>query len=301
MERTWEKGDVIIFKADDDWLSKAISWFTQSDVSHAAMVYSEDSIVEMGASGIGVHQMVLSEGDEVYLLRHTSNLNVDPLIQTANHYLKAEIRYDFPALVILAGLLIYRRIIPTSRLADITERILKNAALKVDEMIDDALYHSSEKALVCSSLVYQIYYDCGSDYQIIIENGNLTERTPPTINSIRLIDFVAKYSDNISSTSFSHSSRFLREQNELKETDYRELYFSLYGSELIATEPPAYHSLLAPAFYFLSELERLLELLHCDIPLDALFVTPGDLAHHAVNLEKIGTFNIERLHQKNEK
>ena len=43
-------GDIIIFDGGDNWVSKSICWLTNSTVSHAAMVYKEQKIVEMEKS-----------------------------------------------------------------------------------------------------------------------------------------------------------------------------------------------------------------------------------------------------------
>ena len=47
-------GSVVVFKAGDNWVGKAIAWLTDSDVSHAAMMLENMAMVEMGASGIRV-------------------------------------------------------------------------------------------------------------------------------------------------------------------------------------------------------------------------------------------------------
>ena len=49
---TMKPGDVIIFEAGDSWLSKCIAKLTNSTVSHAAIRYSGDKMIEMGRNGI---------------------------------------------------------------------------------------------------------------------------------------------------------------------------------------------------------------------------------------------------------
>lgn len=303
MKQTLNKGDIIVFKAENDWLSKAIAWFTKSDVSHAAMAYSEDSIVEVGANGIGVHKVDISEGENVYVMRLSSHPDATPLINTANAYLDAKVRYDFPALFILAGLLIYRRIIPTNKLLRITNRIISACGLMLDEMIQHAILHHPDRAMVCSQLVYQIFYDCGGEYRIQIVNGSVQNSALQEDASIRLCDLLSEsktLAKEEADTDVMKSSLTPEETKELA----KELYDALCETEphnkenlihLTVAETSQINSTLSAAEQFLSKLENFLHLIKCDMPLDAMFVTPGDLVYHAVNLKQEGTLSLERI------
>lgn len=303
MKEPLTPGDVILFKAEDDWFSKAICWFTQSDVSHAAMVYSNDSIVEVGAYGIGVHTVETNNGKGVYVKRLSPAKDPAPLLQAADAYLTAEIRYDFPALFLLAGLLIYRRIVPSSRLFDITSRILAAACLKLDEMIQHAILHNPDRAMVCSQLVYQIFYDCGEDYRIEIVDGCVWNSisAPKVSHSIRLFDLLAENEENVPSATLCET---LNSQeiftDEARDEFAKELYLALCESEKMEMENALLQkeklsSVLSIAEGFLSRMKHFLELIKCDIPLDAMFVTPGDLMDHAPNLELVKTLALERV------
>lgn len=315
MKQTLKKGDIIIFKAEEDWLSKAIAWFTKSDASHAAMVYSEDSIVEVGAYGIGVHKVNFSDGDGVYVMRLTCEPDSAPLIRSADAYLNAKVRYDFPALFILAGLLIYQRITKSSRLLNAANRLLAAAGVKLDKMIQQTLLHHSEPAMVCSQLVYQIFYDCGEPYRIQITNGCvLTLQTEnKESSSIRLFDLLP-HAPNFSNSfypEFTASDLYtdLSLPSVLTDGDIddivKEFYFALCESEntdlsnntdLKEQISSDLSSTLALAEHFLSSLQHLLQLLDCKLPLESMFVTPGDLVYHAENLKNMGTLELTRLH-----
>lgn len=314
MKQTLNKGDIIVFKAENDWLSKAIAWFTQSDVSHAAMAYSEDSIVEVGAYGIGVHKVDVSKGDEVYVMRLSSRPDPAPLIASADNYLDAKVRYDFPALFILAGLLIYRRIVPTTKLLDITYRILSAAALMLDEVIQHVVLHHSDQAMVCSQLVYQIFYDCGGEYRIQIVDGCLQSSpiSKDISGSVCLCDLLPEtktMSDSIAAQIpakekfLSPSTTYPLTQNEMNELA-RELYTALcetsqhaleISDSLTETENPDMVSTLSAAEHFLSKLKDFLELVKCDMPLHSMFITPGDLVYHAANLDQVDTLSLNRI------
>lgn len=311
MKQTLTKGDVIIFKAENDWLSKAIAWFTQSDVCHAAMAYSENSIVEVGASGIGVHKVEITDGDNVYVMRLVSEPNPEPLIASADAYINAKVRYDFPKLFILAGAIIYRRIIPTTDVLHVSNEILTVCTFMLDEMIQHALLHHTDQAMVCSELVYRIFYDCGGEYEIQIVdgclwNGHITE---DIVDSIRLYDHLS--AKNINTNSFTddltlpekeHTSSFPSPE----ETEYlaEKLYTALCQSEIQLQENQSIKnkaaalnlsSTLSKAENFISKLKYFLDLVKCDLPIEAMFITPGDLVYHAENLKKQGSLYLERI------
>ena len=93
----------------------------------------------------------------------------------------------------------------------------------------------------------------------------------------------------------------------------RELYEALTEAESLAgnaaesgatadnaaeSEPPAALELTATlgwAGAFLDKMEQLLEQVHLDIPLPALFITPADLYQRAANLELVGDFHVTRV------
>lgn len=311
MKQTLTKGDIIIFKAENDWLSKAIAWLTQSDVCHAAMAYSEDSIVEVGASGIGVHTVEITDGDNVYVMRLVSEPNPEPLIASADAYINAKVRYDFPKLFILAGAIIYRRIVPTTSVLHISNEILTVCTFMLDEMIQHALLHHTDQAMVCSELVYRIFYDCGGEYEIQIVdgclwNGHLTE---DITDSIRLHDYLS--AKNITADSFTNDLTLPEKDYQLsfptpEETEHlaERLYTALCQSEIQLQEnqsirneatTPAFSSTVSKAENFISKLKYFLELVKCDLPIEAMFITPSDLVYHAENLKKQGSLDLKRV------
>jgi hypothetical protein len=172
-EEEIKPGDIMIFEAGDDFIGRSIAWLTDSTVSHAAMVYGDDEIVEMGANGIVTNGFRLDEkGKKAYLLRLNASPDAAPLINAATVYLDAGTEYDYPALFMLAGLLIYRHVRPTPRWQKVTDAILSRACLQLDKMIKQA---NKKNAMVCSQLVYQCYLDCGEDYAILMSDDFLAD------------------------------------------------------------------------------------------------------------------------------
>ena len=155
--------------------------------------------------------------------------------------------------------------------------------------------------MICSQLVYQIYYDCGENYRIQIENGAVfnSQLTAGPADSICLVD-LAKVGKRTPADMFMASSDEVSVSNQ----DMKEFYELLCASEQkndkaapdIIIASVEMDKTLALTVKFLDLLERLLESAHYDIPLEALFVTPGDLVYHAVNLENEGTIDLQRVH-----
>lgn len=296
------QGDIIVFKAEDDWLSKAIAWFTQSDASHAAMVYSEDSIVEVGAYGIGVHKVTAVPGDGVYVMRLCQQLPAAPLVESADHYLSAEVRYDFPALFILAGLLIFRRIMPDTRVFHAVYDVLLLASVKLDEAIQKKLLHKDSPAMVCSQLVYQIFNDCPEPYRIQIENGCVVpENDMGQQLGIRLYDMLTEENETGVWKALEITedmASYIEDEQYLAKKLYEVLQQAKEeNTDSLTLKPGKKEEVLDLAKHFVKGLEYFLKLCQCHMPLEALFVTPGDLVYHAKNLTQVGTLDLTRVKQ----
>ena len=290
MDKEYRIGDIVIFKAEDEWLSQCIAKLTDSDVSHAAMIYDEKKIVEVGARGTEVHNVSLFAGDGAYLMRLKPELDYHPLVESANHYINAKTRYDFVGLVFLGGLLIYQKMIPTKSMLSITNKILQSACLELDRWIQDLIHQENKEAVICSGLIYQIYCDCGGDYELEIKNGTFLRDT--SSHKIRIADLLHNSYEQIK------SNEVLNVQSE--EELYQELYQALDESNrlkdnIISLETLYQNPVLSLAKDFVKKVEIILHEVGSKTPIDSLFVTPADLAYHTENLEKICSFGIQRI------
>ena len=84
LQQNIQIGDVFIFEAENDWISKSIAFLTHSNVSHAAMLYLPEALVEMGLSGIGVNRFTLTDDAKqrtVYILRRTPESQLSHFIK----------------------------------------------------------------------------------------------------------------------------------------------------------------------------------------------------------------------------
>lgn len=294
-------GDILVFKAGDDWIGKSIAWITKSDVSHAAMVYGEDEIVEMGLNGISVSKISYHQGNSAHVMRMTSECNPQPLLDAAKVYVDAETRYDFPALVILAGLLIYNEIHPTQKYVNISDMIIRYACKELDKLIQKLILKNPDKALVCSQLVYQVYHDCGGDYRIHFDKGTFQSNdSMPNDNDegTRLIDLVMTESANIDMSLPNEELLPEIEPEELAEQLYQAMVEPIEQTELYSNELDTMDtgSLSQSVTRFLDLVEQFLEKSKSDIDIDGLFVTPADLSYHARNLHQVDMLDIKRIH-----
>lgn len=314
---SFKKGDIIVFKAEDEWLSKAIAKLTDSDVCHAAIVYSDNSIVEVGANGIAQNPVKISEGDEAYVLRLTSGPDPAPLLASADHYLNARTRYDFPGLFLLAGLLLYHQIPLSLNVLAAANLILQKATQKLDHYLREISRHPDEPSMVCSQLIYQIYADCSPAYHIRIENGVFFRfKTENTLTDIRLADLLEqnqifpKYQ-----TAFPDRNTLLVSDEKLAEELYhalsspakpenvRELADSLLSADNSNPSGPSrpdnrnpLYPALQSAARFRACLDALQKAAHSPMEPEAMFITPADLVYHSINLKQVETLMIQRIH-----
>lgn len=329
MNTTLQKGDMILFFRGDTWLSKSISYLTGAEVTHASMVYSEDSIIEILAGGVQITKIALKDNEQdakkAYLMRHVPELDFQPLKDSADAYLNSGIRYDFTGLYLLGGLLIYKKFIPSPRFLNCTGIILEAGILLLDRFIRKEFLHDSGKAMVCSQFIYQLFYDCGGDYRIPIVDGCLsvnshtnksetllTPKTCPT-EEICLADLLAlDMKQDMASMAKDNDVLFTVSEADIDSPSFmedvsRELYFTLTDSSsqtesenetaanaLFAKSTPMNH-VLSLARKFLDKSRQLQEKIGLSLPLDAMFVTVADLAYHAPSLKKIDTVYIKRL------
>lgn len=292
-----KSGDILVFEAGDNWLSKCIAKLTNSNVSHAAMYYQDETMVEMSSKGIVCSTCKeAAEGSNAYLLRLTPEQDAAPLLAAAKEYLDEGVYYDYPDLVFFAGLIIYRAVRSTKRWQKITDYILELACVELDKMLNKLIHKDGKKAMVCSQLVYQIYQDCGEDYKIQIHDGLLQEGNMLS-EQVCLAELAAK-SDAVPADNSVTQDRLV--SGEFPEPDKEAIFKEFYGAmeeseqgdcELCASNDLS--SLVDKAKKFLDKVEELLERAGVELPVYALFVAPSDLLK-ADNLDNKGTVQITR-------
>lgn len=285
-------GDVLVFRAGDDWIGKTIAWLTDSDVSHAAIMLEDMTMAEMGMSGIRAGEVEIRDGHSARVLRMIPEKDMEPVLAAAEVYVNCKTRYDFPALAILAGLIIYRRIRPTPRLIAITDLLLQSACVALDALIQRLVLKNPDKALVCSQLVYQVYDDCGKEYRLHIENGLLQTTADCTDldGTICLAEMAAD--SQVPDLAVAGAAEF-PSQEELA----KELYLALeeQGTDVVSgLDAAEFGTMPAWAGRFLDKLEEFLEKSGSNLPINALFITPADLAYKTTNLKQVDEIDLIR-------
>jgi len=341
MSTQLKKGDIIVFKATDDWISKCIALFTDSDVSHASMLYSEDTIVEMYYQKIGVNKITEKPDDaesngvesnaakssglwkyitrlkqcicicnrkppkyiEAHIMRLKPERDPEPLIKAADKYINGNTKYNFPGIIMLAGLIIYREIRPTPKFIKVADLILRMACAALDRLIQKV---QEDKSMVCSQLVYQVHRDCGKDYMI---QGNFQLRSEPgkskssesKSDTILIIDKIA---DRLKKDSKTSSADSIKINQDEKDQDEEEVAQDLYSvmekskkTDTIELDPQ--NDVFKNAVRFIQRLEQLEDFLkehNPELPIYSLFVTPGDLVYRSTNLKQVGIakFHVQR-------
>lgn len=292
-----QSGDILVFEAGDNWLSKCIAKLTSSNVSHAAMCYQDGTIVEMSSSGIVCSNCKEAEdGSNAYLLRLNPEQPSAPLLAAAKEYLDEGVYYDYPDLILFAGLIIYRALRSTKRWQKITDYILELACVELDKMMNKLLHKDGKKAMVCSQLVYQIYLDCGDDYKIQIHDG-LLQASNMLSGQVCLAELAAKRTglsaENAAAADDLSSAEY---QAADMEAVFEEFYKAMEESEQEDCElctSNDLNSLADKAKKFLDKVEEILERAGVELPVYALFVAPSDLLK-ADNLDNKGTVQVTR-------
>ena len=283
-------GDVVILEADDSWISRSIALLTDSSVSHAAMIYEPDRFIEMGLSGIGVHGFHEDvKGRMAYIRRLSPERDTAPLVAVARGYLDEKVKYDMPSLFLLAGLLVYRHMRPTQRLGKITGFILRKVCGALDVLLNRIANPGEAHLMVCSQLVYQCYHDCGSEYALRLHHGMLQDMNSAD-GTIRLVDCLdGAVSDAAAPVTMEFASL---SDDALAKALCEALTESRDAAQPVLAAAQL-GGVLGSARDFVALVEKLLEKLDIDLPVEALFVTPADLLVHCENLSDVCNCKLE--------
>lgn len=301
-------GDIFIFKTDESYLSKCIAKLTDSDVTHAAMVYKvpnkyyNGKLVEMNAKGISKTSFRINksnidkEGREAYHIRlkPTPNSNDKTLVTVADKYVEESDKYDFTLLIFLSSLLVYKELKHTSATANIASTILNFTNQLLSDFINDE--DCSDKYQTCSQLVYQIFWDSGAKYMLhtkpfLSENPDLQKNSNGNVGFIRLCDLAAKIeaNGNVNNMHVVDKPLFQKLRDGDLEAFAQELYEELEKVDETSEDEPIesdeWNELAAVTKEFIKKREQIFRKLHKDTPIDALLVTPSDILNHTENIE----------------
>lgn len=298
MESKFCSGDVILFEMEEkneDFLGKCIAELTGSNITHSAMLYKDNAMVEMTDSGIAVTPFHFGEnGYKVHMLRLVPEKDSKPLQKAAEVYLKKHINYDFASLFLLAGLIIFKNTRFTKEISKVVFEILQVVCQQLDELYQELTNQGDAKSMMCSQLVYQCYYDCGLDYRIKIQNG-LLQKSAGNLNSIALYEYATREYQP-TNVKWEYTQNNIQLSNVRIESLAKELFHALTQEKSIVLEERSldkeFSFITEKTREFINKAESLLKIMKIDLPLPALFVTPADLFKHAENLKHYCTTSI---------
>lgn len=299
MNTEFQHGDIILFELGEngDFLGKCIAYLTNSTVTHSAMIYEDNTMLEMTDSGISATPYHSEDhGYLIHVLRLNPAVDPKPVLEAGHKYLSQKINYDYCGILLLGGLLLFKKIKIDSLLCNTIYKILCLACLVLDEWYQILTQQSENKPMICSQLVYQCYCDCGPAYQIKLPDALLRDSGG---TSKSLFDYVLLQPDsqelnwNAERTDTANSSFNINTlSEELLHQISRDTCDDLLNDpSLNDVSGHALAPVIKKAAEFKKKLEILLELSHIDVPLPSLFVTPADLLH-AENLEHQGTVYV---------
>ncbi|MCL2572203.1 MAG: hypothetical protein FWE11_07350 [Defluviitaleaceae bacterium] len=274
MRHSYIPGDVFIFRiVEGEILGELIGYFTGSDVSHAAMVYDEEHVVEMGPEGIKVTPICKSAKVPFYHLRHSTQTDMTKVVGAAKKYYNAHIPYDYPSLVILAGMIIYHKHRYTPKYKELVDLILTIACWSLDELLKKITKRNG--AMMCSQLVYQCFRDAGCRSRLKLKSSGAVFENEKADNAIRLVDLVGKNKGMKRLETFKIPPSINEEEiiRNLYETHIGETELErggyLTGQDLTDTASAVNR--------FMTLLNKVFKKIGPHIPRPSLFITPVDL------------------------
>lgn len=294
-------GDIVVFKVGEhDLLGEIIGYLTNSRVSHAGMIVPAQTgdggidkrIIDAGDKGIRTYPFYdcpcdAQEANTLYILRHPQHHSIHPVIKKAQGYLDAKMGYNMPALFLLAGLLVYRKIPMAKESYPYIGAVLRLACKTIDRWIQKG---DPERAMVCSQFVYHCYHSCGEKFAITITNGVLQAHNQAA--GTRLADLCNPFHPE-------NGKDLLEPLPEMDNMELDEAFFTGMQRTLMAAAQPNADALpLDPPSAFVkrvSEFDKKAQALAAQLqmPLDALFITPADLLLNAENLSLQGTMHVK--------
>ncbi len=174
--------DVLIFSGADDSISKAIMWLTNSQVTHAALYYTEKGrFIEQTPPSIRFYHLNPDDerfqGRKIYVNRlEIPQASMMPVMNPAIAYLNQETPYANNNLYTLGLILLYKKFRPNTLVKKVMMKIYKKLAVMISDYINKR-QTPGKSPMVCSEFVYQCFEDAGEDYQLHIRKGSLIDQS----------------------------------------------------------------------------------------------------------------------------
>ncbi len=148
-------GDVVLYRSESR-ISRAIRYFDQSEVNHAALAIEPAQVLEIHACGLEQRALLASTepGGFAVVRRLVAPVAIDPVLTRALVFRERANRYAYEQILLLALLALTRRV-PVNRFLNfMLRRILDAAAATVCSFAERVV---GMEALTCAEFVYRCY------------------------------------------------------------------------------------------------------------------------------------------------
>lgn len=199
-------GDIMSFDGERDEngkldpLSHLIMILTDSEVSHGGLYIQEDppAMADAALSGLHAH-LVADKGNplrpvHICRLKMADQLDLTPVIEAAEKYLKDDLVYPMPDLILLGMILVYKNVSHVSLKQKVIIGLLKIITAKIKSILEDKKYEGKHP-MICSEFVYQCYLDASKKdprLKLILKNADL-QLSLRHRTSITLLDHYIDY------------------------------------------------------------------------------------------------------------
>ncbi len=313
-------GDIMTFEGERnedgklDPLSHLIMILTDSEVSHAGLFIQEDppAMADAALSGLHAH-LVADKGDplrpvHICRLKMADQLDLTPVIEAAEKYLKDDLVYPMPDLILLGMILVYKNVSHVSLKQKVIIGLLKIITAKIKSILEDKKYEGKHP-MICSEFVYQCYLDASKKdprLKLILKNADL-QLSLRHRTSITLLDHfinyhtsqqdILRYSDDKTQIHFNNT--FNDDIYQSESTLIQEAIDGIDHGEKLFRENEEL-SLAVQNFLIVEQelrgkpIDSFKNLIDNAKDQQAFFVTPNDLFCHISNADYLGKLDIYR-------
>jgi hypothetical protein len=295
-------GDVILFTPHEgDTIAQIIAFLTKGKVHHAAICYCEDKnnndkyvMESLIGQGLVINNLKAKEQRTfpAYVVRFNNDLSLSPVLQVAAEYYKVKNHYPIPNVVILAVLLLVKRL-PRKILnkSSYYQLLVKVGALLMDIIRDS---DNNTSSMICSQFVVQCFSDVNKpeyklkfDKLVVFDDFYLSSQC----DSISLLNCLSQ----------NHNVAIKPIVTNVQQNDLS-IIFQKFRKDLDSNVHEADYSLSEISIYTLSAANQLKQLLETffKVPFTIenssellnYLVTPQDLYANTPSLSIIGTIDF---------
>lgn len=303
-------GDVLLFSPEKgSFISWAITFLTNANVSHAAMVYDKENLIEETPPQVRLANTAkrVNKDRKIYVRRLKEVTNLDKVITASKTYLNEHEPYNMTGLYMVGVLLVYKKFTPNTIKQRIIVKILRKIVHSITTYINEKK-HTGKLPMVCSQFVAQCYEDAGAAYTLQITDGK-KKMLRSQNNGGSLLDQAILLESAVSKKgllSTSLTSSLQREETfETDEALCEELKNAFTSTNLARETPASLSQELVNAIADFGRVHNLLQsnngkdVSNLTNPLttlksmETMFVTPGDLLNNCLNLEDLGEIEYE--------